>query len=143
MKKNAFTMIELVFVIVILGILASIAIPRLAATREDAQITKAASDIAAIRSGIVTTYNAQLLQGNNKYPNLEGADTDKLFDNILTYGISPGTKSGQWSSVVDNKTYKIKIETKDIEFNYNITIGTFNCDSSNSTTGTTCKILTR
>lgn len=37
MKRTAFTMIELVFVIVILGILAAIAVPRLAATRDDAE----------------------------------------------------------------------------------------------------------
>lgn len=35
-SKNAFTMIELVFVIVILGILAAVAIPKLAASRNDA-----------------------------------------------------------------------------------------------------------
>ena len=34
--RTAFTMIELVFVIVILGILAVVAIPKLAATRDDA-----------------------------------------------------------------------------------------------------------
>jgi len=34
--KNAFTMIELIFVIVIIGILASVAIPKLTATRDDA-----------------------------------------------------------------------------------------------------------
>lgn len=38
MKRSAFTMVELIFVIVILGILAAIAIPRLAATRDDAKI---------------------------------------------------------------------------------------------------------
>jgi general secretion pathway protein G len=36
MQRSGFTMIELIFVIVILGILASVAIPRLAATRDDA-----------------------------------------------------------------------------------------------------------
>lgn len=41
MKRAAFTMIELIFVIVILGILAAVAMPKLAATREDAQATAA------------------------------------------------------------------------------------------------------
>ena len=43
--KKGFTMIELIFVIVILGILASVAIPRLAATREDAEISAAVANL--------------------------------------------------------------------------------------------------
>lgn len=39
MKRNAFTMVELIFVIVILGILAAVAIPRLNATRDDARVS--------------------------------------------------------------------------------------------------------
>lgn len=37
--RNAFTIIELIFVIVILGVLAVVAIPRLSATRDDARIS--------------------------------------------------------------------------------------------------------
>ena len=48
--KKAFTMIELIFVIVILGILASVAIPRLAATREDAEIAAAIANMRTLIS---------------------------------------------------------------------------------------------
>lgn len=41
-KRTAFTMIELVFVIVILGILAAVAIPKLSATRDDAKVSRSA-----------------------------------------------------------------------------------------------------
>jgi len=57
--KPAFSMIELVFVIVILGVLAAIAIPKLAATREDAEILKAYSDRKTLIKDIETYYYAQ------------------------------------------------------------------------------------
>ena len=38
--KKAFTIIELVFVIVALGILAMVALPRLVSSKEDAEITR-------------------------------------------------------------------------------------------------------
>ncbi len=59
MKRSGFTMIELIFVIVILGILASVAIPKLAATRDDAKISKAASEVATLVSDLGAYYTAQ------------------------------------------------------------------------------------
>ncbi|SFV53679.1 Type II secretion envelope pseudopilin protein (PulG,guides folded protein to PulD in outer membrane) [hydrothermal vent metagenome] len=44
-SRTAFTMIELIFVIVILGILAAVAIPKLSATRNDAEVSKMAQNI--------------------------------------------------------------------------------------------------
>ena len=54
--KKGFTMIELIFVIVILGILASVAIPRLAATREDAEISAAVANLRTLVSDINAYY---------------------------------------------------------------------------------------
>lgn len=50
--KSAFSMIELVFVIVIIGIIASIAIPKLSITRSDAQYIVVQSDIQTILSTV-------------------------------------------------------------------------------------------
>ena len=52
-------MIELIFVIVILGILASVAIPRLAATREDAEISTGIANLRTLLSDITTFYVAK------------------------------------------------------------------------------------
>ncbi len=62
-KREAFTMIELVFVIVVIGILSAIAIPRFAATRDDALITRGLTTLASVRSAISTERQKLILRG--------------------------------------------------------------------------------
>ena len=66
--RKGFTMIELIFVIVILGVLASVAIPRLAATRDDAEVAKAATNLTTAVSDITAYYTAK--------GNFSGVSTD-------------------------------------------------------------------
>ena len=61
--QKAFTMIELIFVIVVIGILSAIAVPKFAATRGDAEMAKAKATVAAVRSAVATERQKLILRG--------------------------------------------------------------------------------
>jgi len=146
-------MIELVFVIVVLGILAAIAIPRLAATRDDAQVAKGRSDVAAIRAAIVGERQGRLMRGESAYIsrlNVAGV-TGVLFDDndtnasngtLLQYGIvTKANSNGHWqpSAVASGTTwiYQYRVMSTDNNFTYDPANGTFTC-----TAGSQCGALT-
>ncbi len=146
-SKNAFTMIELVFVIVILGILASVAIPRLAATRTDAEISKAIADISSIRSAIVTERQSRVITGNSTWITKANMDTGSgdFFGGVLRYGISASAGDNGWSGTAGSGTYTLKIAGSSNTFKYYDSTyatvserGKFLC-----TTGNECDELTK
>lgn len=140
-KRKAFTMIELVFVIVVLGILAAIAIPRFAATRDDAQIAKGRSDVAAIRAAIVSERQGRLLKGQSAYINKLNSSSTNLFDGngtgandgkLLQYPIIAEDANGHWhtpscSGTPSTCTYKYKLMNTDTTFTYTQADGKFAC----------------
>lgn len=126
--KKAFTLIELVFVIVILGILATVAIPKLIVTRDDAEIAKAKSQIAAVRSGIQLKRNEMILSGTQGYPtSLE--DGACCFGGILSTKIEErkDDNSYGWKKNA-NDSYTINTNKEQVKFTYDKDKGSFKCE---------------
>ncbi len=121
-------MIELVFVIVILGILAGVAIPKLAATRDDAHIASGRADLLAIRSGIISERQARMFRGSSSYATSLGGNP-ALFGEVLQSPVRSSTNSGGWTKT--NETlYKFHLGPVVLDFDYNATTGTFNCSTT-------------
>jgi len=74
--KHAFTMIELIFVIVILGILGAVAIPKLSGIKDDAQLANANENLCVNLKGNLMAY-AVRHDGT-----LEGFDIKKYFESF-------------------------------------------------------------
>ncbi len=148
-------MIELVFVIVILGILTAIALPRFGGVREDAVISKGKAEIATIRAGIALLKSQRLLEGNTTLPpkldaaaaNTPGASlfNGGTYGNVLSSPLyaKENNKDYGWTKS-DDTTYKYYVSGTGITFTYDkTTTGSFDCNASDATTGTNCKYLTR
>lgn len=71
-SQSGFTLIELVIVIVILGILAAVAIPKYEDMREQARVATLKGQLGAIRSAVAIQYARNALNGSAAFPTLDG-----------------------------------------------------------------------
>ncbi len=148
-SKKAFTMIELVFVIVVIGILSAVAIPKLAATRDDATITKARTTVSSIRSAIATERQKRILRGDFDHPittlhsvngvfDVFNADADANTGRVLEYPVRGCTASGKskgcWK--LNGSDYQF-VMPDGATVDFNITSSRFTCNP----TSPNCRLL--
>ena len=68
MRRKGFTMIELVVVIVILGVLAAIAIPKFLNLQDEAKQSVCDANVGAINASLAITYAQNAINGSATYP---------------------------------------------------------------------------
>jgi len=103
-NKKAFTMIELVFVIVIIGVLSAIAIPKFGATAKLAYMSKGKNTLAIVRSALSTERQKSILRGSFTPVTIYNASgrvftrfTDENGSRILDNDLPSCTDIGCWS----------------------------------------------
>jgi len=152
--KNAFTMIELIYVIVILGIMAAIALPKMGSSVIHAQVASAKADVMALRSAILNERQKRLMRGQNSYiATLSSGST--LFGGDSTQGNYPQlfkypkpVSSSNWSAGATVATggteaYTFTVDSTPVVFTYFQSNGTFTCNrNATGDAGTYCKEIT-
>ena len=94
--SKSFTMIELMIVIIIIGILASMAIPRFIEYNRDAEEAVEAQIVGRVKVGLNTYYIEAIINNQtdlypselDSAPNGPASASNPLFSNVLTPGIT-------------------------------------------------------
>lgn len=134
MKKAGFTMIELVFVVVILGVLSAVAVPRFLLSREDACYAKLRADLSETQTVLTREYTKRFMQGKSLTNN-------ELMDILKSTLISNSSDRCEFQYVDTTKVNALvnkKLLSFDIKTDSNTQSPTITCDLKDDM----CKRLT-
>ena len=99
--KNGFTLIELVIIMVILGVLAAVAVPRLGSTIDSSEAAAEEAVIGNLRSALEVYAMDQVVNNSNKsYPSNPFDELDKTPEGYTGIGIPDF--DGEWVFTSDN-----------------------------------------
>ena len=124
--RAAFTMLELTFVIVVIGILSAVALPRFSETSDNAYLTKAQNTVAIVRSALATERQRRILRGEaavpitdlslsaagvataNAFDHFSGVGNPVVYTRVLDYPIAAcsGAQRGCWVHAGTTYSYK-------------------------------------
>lgn len=139
--KKAFSMIEMIFAIAVIGILAGIAIPKMMANKDTAHIVQLKEQVEAIRKGIEAyAGNTYVEKGFKEYPTKlcsSGCKGALAFADEVAKGINRrATNSIGWDNSDDDLLFVTKPKEKvAVFFKYDASDGSFKCDKSKVLSG--------
>ncbi|MBK6765354.1 MAG: prepilin-type N-terminal cleavage/methylation domain-containing protein [bacterium] len=115
-RQRGFTLIELLVVIVIIGIIATIAVPRFLASQDRAQVTAAVADVDHFRKALAVyeiDHGAYPDQNYGNVPGIVAALVDPSGNDYMVLPDGQSFSSFTYTPINNGESYEIQVVAQD------------------------------
>ena len=126
-EQNGFTLIELIIVMVLLGILAAVAIPKMGNTISSSEEAAENAVIAALEAAVEVYAMDQVVENSTKsYPSNPFGEMDKLHSGYNSVNSLDPTVDGEWTfNTTGNYVAHFRNDNKRYKWSYDASTGGF------------------